>query len=129
MKTYGYHDIDGEDWQTYNNHSCEVPSDDYRESMAKLINAFYTDQHSSIDAVFCEGYMRGLNYALRMMGIEIGRPEQGYRKAFKKAARDINMRRETLLHNNAIDPDDDVMYSGTPFIDSLINKGVLDYDE
>ncbi len=68
MSTY---DISGLDWQTAHNNSTAAPS--YRESdgMTKVADSFYEGQIHSVDAVFCEGYLRGLNHALRMLGLEI----------------------------------------------------------
>ena len=68
MSTY---DISGLDWQTAHNNSTAAPSCRESDGMTKVADSFYEGQIHSVDAVFCEGYLRGLNHALRMLGLEI----------------------------------------------------------
>ena len=80
-----------------------------------------------MDAVFCEGYLRGLNYALRILQQEIRIPTTTYKKDYKNLGHSINLKRESLLagHGVSLDDDDEALYSSTPFIDELDKKGAL----
>lgn len=116
--------IDGMDWQTNHNSSTYAPS--YRENttMAKVADSFYNDELNTVDAVFAEGYLRGLNHALHMMQAELMKPTSTYKKAFKDAARDIELKREYLLSEHNVDiMDDDALITTTPILEQLMKEG------
>lgn len=126
MSTY---DISGLDWQTENNFSILEPSFRESEGMVKVDDAFNRDDIRMVDAVFREGYLRGLNHALRMLGLEIRKPTATYKRAYKNLANDLTMKRELLLAEHDINPaDDEALYSDTPFIDALSKKEAIDND-
>lgn len=64
MSTY---DISGLDWQTENNFSILEPSFRESEGMVKVDDAFNRDDIRMVDAVFREGYLRGMNMILTAM--------------------------------------------------------------
>lgn len=126
MSTY---DISGLDWQTAHNNSTAAPSCRESDGMTKVADSFYEGQIHSVDAVFCEGYLRGLNHALRMLGLEIRKPTATYKRAYKNLANDLTLKRELLLEEHDINPaDDEALYSDTPFIDALSKKEAIDND-
>ena len=125
MNTYdNSNDISGLDWQTAFNRSSSAPSFRETEGMTKAADSFYDGQIHTVDAVFCEGYLRGLNYALRILQQEIRIPTTTYKKAYKNLGHSINLKRESLLAEHGVSLDDDeALYSSTPFIDELDKKG------
>lgn len=127
MNTYdNSYGISGLDWQTAFNRSSSAPSFRETEGMAKATDSFYDGQIHTVDAVFCEGYLRGLNYALRILQQEIRIPTTTYKKAYKNLGHSINLKRESLLAEHGVSLDDDeALHSSTPFIDELDKKGAL----
>lgn len=126
MSTY---EISGLDWQTAYNNRTEAPSFRERDGMIKVEDSFYEGEFHSVDAVLCEGYLRGLNYALRMLWSEIRMPTATYKRAYKNLAEDLTMKREMLLEAHDINPaDDEALHSNTPFIDALSKKEAIDND-
>lgn len=125
MNTYdNSNDISGLDWQTAFNRSSSAPSFRETEGMNKAADSFYDSQIHTVDAVFCEGYLRGLNYALRILQQEIRIPTTTYKKAYKNLGHSLNLKRESLLaeHGVSLDDDDEALHSSTPFIDELDKK-------
>ena len=127
MNTYdNSNDISGLDWQTAFNRSSSAPSFRETEGMTKVADSFYDGQIHTVDAVFCEGYLRGLNYALRILQQEIRIPTTTYKKAYKNLGHSIDLKRESLLAEHGVSLDDDeALHSSTPFIDELGKKGAL----
>lgn len=127
MNTYdNSYGISGLDWQTAFNRSSSAPSFRETEGMAKATDSFYDGQIHTVDAVFCEGYLRGLNYALRILQQEIRKPATTYKTAYKNLGYSINLKRECLLAEHDINPaDDEALHSSTPFIDELDKQGAL----
>lgn len=127
MNTYdNSYGISGLDWQTAFNRSSSAPSFRETEGMAKATDSFYEGQIHTVDAVFCEGYLRGLNYALRILQQEIRIPATTYKKAYKNLGHSINLKRKSLLAEHGVSPaDDEALHSSTPFIDELDKQGAL----
>lgn len=124
MNTYdNSYGISGLDWQTAFNRSSSAPSFRETEGMAKATDSFYEGQIHTVDAVFCEGYLRGLNYALRILQQEIRIPATTYKKAYKNLGHSIDLKRKCLLAEHGVSPaDDEALHSSTPFIDELGKK-------
>ena len=128
MSTY---DISGLDWQTENNFSILEPSFRESEGMVKVDDAFNRDDIRMVDAVFREGYLRGMNMILTAMEHTIpkSRSKDAYEKAYEKVMDFIKQHRDFLLGQNHINPGDDkALYSYTPFIDALSKKEAIDND-
>ena len=68
MSTY---DISGLDWQTENNFSILEPSFRESEGMVKVDDAFNRDDIRMVDAVFREGYLRGMRLTRRRAGSSV----------------------------------------------------------
>lgn len=95
MSTY---DISGLDWQTENNFSILEPSFRESEGMVKVDDAFNRDDIRMVDAVFREGYLRGMNMILTAMEHTIpkSRSKDAYEKAYEKVMDFIKQHRDFL---------------------------------
>ena len=124
------HDVSGLDWQTGNNFSSLVPSLHESDGMASVNDHFSRADIVIVDAVFEEGFLRGLNFAANAIkATMLNKPERkndAWDEACEKAMTPVTIWRNFLLaHNNISPADDEALRSSTPFIDELDKKGAL----
>lgn len=131
MNTYdNSNDISGLDWQTGNNFSTWEPSFRESDGMASVDDHFSRGDIGIVDAVFDEGFLRGLNFAANAIkATMLNKPKRNnvaWDEACEKAMEYVTHWRDSLLAHNNIEPtDDEALYSSTPFIDELDKKGAL----
>ena len=124
------HDVSGLDWQTGNNFSILEPSFRESDGMASVDDHFNRDDIGIVDAVFDEGFLRGLNFAANAIkATMLNKPKRknvAWDEACEKSMKYVTDWRDFLLAQNNIEPtDDEALRSSTPFIDELGKKGAL----
>lgn len=122
--------ISGVDFQTGYNFSILEPSFRESDGMIKVDDSFSRDDMRIVDAVFDEGFLRGLNFALNSIkDARKNKPKNkkdDWYEACDEAVKYISNWRGFLLGQNGINlGDDKALFSKTPFIDALTDNNNL----